>query len=68
VADNEYFFGDPADQLVAGDWTGVGFSTPALYRGDEARFYFRHTNTQGIADNSLLFGDPGMIPVAGSFG
>jgi hypothetical protein len=68
VADNEYLFGDPGDRLVAGDWTGVGFSTPALFRPDNATFYFRHTNTQGIADNSFPLGDPPLLPVAGSFG
>jgi hypothetical protein len=31
-------------------------------------FYFRHTNTEGIADNQFLLGDPVMLPVSGSFG
>jgi hypothetical protein len=53
---------------VAGDWTGVGFSTPALFRPTGAHFFFRHTNTQGIADSEFPLGDPVMLPVAGSFG
>jgi hypothetical protein len=56
--------------LVAGDWTGVGFSTPGLFRplSSGSTFYFRHTNTEGIADNQFLLGDPVMLPVSGSFG
>jgi hypothetical protein len=54
--------------LVAGDWTGVGFSTPGLFRPSNTTFYFRHTNTEGIADNQFLLGDLQMLPVAGSFG
>jgi hypothetical protein len=70
VAHNQYLFGDPGDRLVAGDWTGVGFSTPGLFRplSSGSTFYFRHTNTEGIADNQFLLGDPVMLPVSGSFG
>jgi len=30
-----------------------------------ALFYFRHTNTQGNADATLVFGQPAWLPVAG---
>jgi hypothetical protein len=31
-------------------------------------FYFRHTLTQGVADSTLVMGEPGFLPVAGGFG
>jgi hypothetical protein len=65
-ADAEFFFGDPADRLVAGDWGVVnGVDTPAIFRPFDSTFYFRHTNTQGNADETLTFGADTYLPVAG---
>ena len=41
--------------------------TPAVFRPSDAAFYFRYSNTQGIADGSLAFGDPDHLPVAGKW-
>jgi hypothetical protein len=69
IASNEFFFGDPADRFVSGDWGIVdGVDTPGLFRPGNATFYFRHTNSQGNADSQLQWGDPGWLPVAGVFG
>ncbi|MGB5730141.1 MAG: hypothetical protein WBN24_00830, partial [Acidimicrobiia bacterium] len=49
-----FIFGDPGDRLVAGDWTGDGTFTPALFRPSNTTMYFRYTNTQGNADNQFI--------------
>jgi hypothetical protein len=67
-ADNQFFFGDPGDRLVAGDWGIIDqVDTPAVFRPTNTTFYFRHTNTQGNADLTLPYGEPGFLPVAGDF-
>jgi hypothetical protein len=39
-----------------------------MFRPGNTTFYFRHTNTQGIADSQFIWGEPGWLPVAGAFG
>jgi hypothetical protein len=66
IADSEFFFGDPGDRLVAGDWGIIdSIDTPAVFRPSDSTFYFRHTNTQGNADSSLTVGSGTQLPVAG---
>jgi hypothetical protein len=71
-ADNQYFFGDPEDRLVAGDWGVVdGVFTPAVFRPSNQTFFFRHTNTQGLADSQFVWPQPGAgtwRPVSGVMG
>jgi hypothetical protein len=67
-ANAQFFFGDPGDRLVAGDWGVIdGTDTPAVFRPTDATFYFRFTNTQGNANLALPFGEPSFLPVAGDF-
>jgi len=69
IADIRFFFGNPGDRFVAGDWGQVdGTDTPGLFRPADTTFYFRHTNTQGNADSQLTFGQPSWLPVARVFG
>ena len=69
TADNQFFFGNPADCLVAGDWGIVdGIDTPAVFRPSNTTFYFRHTNTQGNADSQLTWGQTTWLPIAGNWG
>ena len=44
-----------------------GVYTPAVFRPSLAKFFFRHTNTQGNADSELTFGEADWLPVAGAF-
>ena len=41
--------------------------TPAVFRSSDAAFYFRYSNTQGIADGSFAFGDTDHLPGAGKW-
>jgi len=65
-----FFWGNPGDGVVSGDWNANGTDTPGLYRPNDATFYLRNTNTQGNADLTVPFpdGQAEWLPVAGSFG
>jgi hypothetical protein len=72
-ADTEYVFGDPGDQLVAGDCVIVdGKWSPALFRSSNATFYFRDDNAPGFkpAASQFPFGTAGSSskPVSGVMG
>lgn len=50
---------------ITGDWDGNGTSTPGIYRGNT--FYLRNENSQGDADLTFSYGDPGWVPIAGDW-
>jgi hypothetical protein len=62
-----FFFGNPGDSPMMGDWDCDGVETPGLYRRSDGYVYLRNSNTQGIADIRFFFGDPGDLPLAGDF-
>jgi hypothetical protein len=63
----QFFFGDPGDLPIAGDWNNNGTDTPGLYRQSDGFFYARNSNTQGTADFACFAGNPGDVPVAGDW-
>jgi hypothetical protein len=62
-----FFFGNPGDFPILGDWDCDGVDTPGMYRQSDGYVYLRNSNTQGVADIRFFFGDPGDIPLAGDF-
>ena len=62
-----FFFGNPGDFPMMGDWNCDGIDTPGLYRQSDGFVYLRNSNTQGNADIRFFFGNPGDIPIAGDF-
>lgn len=62
-----FYFGDPGDVPMVGDWDCDGVDTPGLYRQSDGFVYLRNSNTQGIADIRFFFGNPGDVPLAGDF-
>ncbi len=62
-----FFFGDPGDLPMLGDWDCDGVETPGLYRQTDGFVYLRNSNTSGIAHIRFFFGDPGDVPLAGDF-
>jgi hypothetical protein len=62
-----FYFGNPGDEPMLGDWNCDGIDTPGLYRQSDGYVYLRNSNTQGNADISYYFGNPGDIPLAGDF-
>lgn len=66
-ATTSFYYGDPADYPIMGDWDCDGVDTPGLYRQSDGKVYLRNANSQGIADINFFFGNPGDIPLAGDF-
>jgi Putative Ig domain len=64
---NSFFYGNPGDFPIVGDWNCDGIDTPGLYRQSDGFVYLRNSNTQGIANIRFFFGNPGDIPLAGDF-
>ena len=62
-----FFYGNPGDYPIMGDWDCSGTDTPGLYRQSDGYVYLRNTNTEGNADIRFHFGNPGDIPLAGDF-
>lgn len=66
-ATTSFYFGNPGDFPIMGDWDCDGVDTPGLYRQSDGFVYLRNSNTVGPADIRFFFGDPGDIPLAGDF-
>lgn len=62
-----FYFGNPGDAPVVGDWNCDGTDTPGLYRRSDGYAYLRNSNTQGTADVRFFFGNPQDVPLAGDF-
>ena len=48
-----------------GDWNGNGVDTPGVIRGNT--WYLRNSNTGGLADTVLQYGNAGDIPLVGDW-
>jgi hypothetical protein len=66
-ATTSFYYGNPGDYPIMGDWNCDGVDTPGLYRQSDGFVYLRNSNTQGIADIRFFFGNPSDIPLAGDF-
>ncbi len=64
---SSFYFGNPGDYPIMGDWDGDGVRTPGMYRQSDGYVYLRNSNTQGVADLRFFFGNPGDVPIAGDF-
>ena len=42
-----------------GDWDGDGIDEVGLHRESSGLFYWRNTLTTGVADGTIIFGEPG---------
>jgi hypothetical protein len=62
-----FYYGNPGDEPIVGDWDCDGEQTPAMYRRSEGFMYLRNSNSAGLADLKFYFGNPGDIPLAGDF-
>jgi hypothetical protein len=62
-----FYFGNPGDVPVVGDWDGDGVDTPGLFRASDAFAYLSNANRSQIADIRFFFGNPSDIPLAGDW-
>jgi len=65
-ADLSFFFGNPGDQILAGDWDGDGDDTVGVYRSSTGRLYLNLTNSNGAADWEGYVGSFPWIVTAGN--
>ncbi len=66
-AEAPFYYGNPGDVPLMGDWDCDGTRTPAMYRPSNGFMYLRNSNTSGVADVDYFYGDPSDIPLAGDF-
>ncbi len=62
-----FFFGNPGDTPLVGDWDCDGVDTPGLFRSTDGFVYLRNSNSQGVADVRFFFGNPFDVPIAGDW-
>ena len=55
---NDLLLRQPGDVPFMGDWDCDGIDTPGLYRQSDGFVYLRNTNSQGVADITLLLRQP----------
>ena len=59
--ETSFHYGNPGDVPFSGDWNCDGVETPGLYRQSDGYVYLRNSNSQGVADISFFFGNPGRL-------
>ena len=62
-----FYYGNPGDYALMGDWDCDGTATPAMYRSTNGFMYLRNSNSQGVADVDYFYGNPSDVPLAGDF-
>ena len=72
VADIKFFFGDPGDVPLAGDFNGDGCDTVSIYRPAQSKVFIinelgENNGGLGEAEFSYFFGNPGDKPFVGDF-
>ncbi len=72
IADIRFFFGNPGDVPIAGDFNNDGFDTVSIYRPSNQTFYIinelgENDGGLGAAEFFYVFGNPGDQPFVGDF-
>ena len=62
-----FFFGEPGDTPLLGDWDCDGVATVGMYRPGTGRAYLRNRNAAGPPDIVFYFGVRGDIPLVGDW-
>jgi hypothetical protein len=65
-ADLSFFYGDPGDVILAGDWDGDGDDTVAVYRPSSGVVYLNLENAESPADWEIELGGGYVAAVAAS--
>jgi hypothetical protein len=62
-----FYFGDPSDIPIRGDWNGDGVDTIGVFRPSTAQFLLRNSNSTGTPDIVFHFGAAGDLPIVGDW-
>jgi hypothetical protein len=70
-SDRSFFYGNPGDIPLLGDWNCDGVDTPGMFRPGNGFFYLTNANPPnggvGIAEISFFFGVGGDLPLVGDW-
>ncbi|MGH9052596.1 MAG: hypothetical protein ACRDWX_06255 [Acidimicrobiia bacterium] len=67
ASETSFFFGEPGDVPLLGDWDCDGTATPAVYRPSSGALFLRHSSGPGDPDASFRYGLPSDIPLVGDW-
>src|SRR3989304_4974633 len=56
---SSFYFGNPGDYPMVGDWDCDGDDTPGMYRQSDGYVYLRNSNTPGVAGTRVFLRNPG---------
>ena len=62
-----FYFGNPGDLPLLGDWDCDGIDTVGVYRPRSGQVLLRNSNDLGFADEQYYFGKRGDLPIAGDW-
>lgn len=62
-----FFYGDPADIPLVGDWDCDGDDTVGMFRPGNGFVYLRNSNDFGVADIMFWYGIGGDVPFVGDW-
>lgn len=62
-----FYFGEPGDLPLLGDWDCDGTDTPAMFRPTNGFVYLTNRNAQSMAEAEFFYGMAGDIPLAGDW-
>lgn len=62
-----FFFGDPGDQPLLGDWDCDGIDTVGMFRPSNGFVYISNSNAGGFAEQEFFYGIAGDIALVGDW-
>ena len=62
-----FFYGNPGDLPLLGDWDGDGVDTVGMYRPGTGFVYLRDTNSTANAELAFHYGQAGDVPLVGDW-
>lgn len=65
--ESTFFYGNPGDLPLLGDWDGDGLDTVGAFRPSNGFFYVRSSNDCCDANTSFFFGQGGDLPLVGDW-
>ncbi|NND13721.1 MAG: DUF4038 domain-containing protein, partial [Acidimicrobiia bacterium] len=65
--EDPFFYGNPGDMPLFGDWDNDGIDTVGMFRPSNGFVYLRNSNDFGVADIELFYGIAGDIPLVGDW-
>ncbi len=62
-----FYYGNPGDLPLLGDWDCDGFDTPGMFRPSNGFVYITNRAETGVADREFFYGQGGDVPIVGDW-